>query len=175
MFASDIDGTLLGYDDLPGEEPAINFSLIRRIRERTDKLALVTNQGGLPFGVMGAVRRDGQRYPTPEDFVGRLAHLGEACIECGLFLTGLYVCTFHPKATPEAVYFAAEAVDDLLFGKPWHWLSVHVYPGEIMRKPSPAMLQAAKATRYYGDSDEDAQAALGIEFVRVERFFRQQT
>lgn len=53
------------------------------------------------------------------------------------------------------------------------FLPVFVRVEEDARKPSPKMLEVSNATCYYGDSDEDAQAAkaAGIEFVRVERFF----
>lgn len=173
MIASDIDGTLLDYNYIPGEPPAINLALIRQIKKRTDRLVLVTNQGGLPFGAQGVVQKDERRYPMPEDFVGRLAHLGEACVREGLSITGLYVCVFHPKAKPESIVAAEEVLADILYTDPWCWLPVNLYSSEFMRKPSPAMLLSAGVACYYGDSDDDEQAALsaGIEFVRVERFF----
>lgn len=173
MIASDIDGTLIDYDHIPGTIPAINWPLIRQLRPRTDRLLLVTNQGGLPFGVQGIVRKDGRKYPTPEDFIDRFVHLAGALALYGIRIGGVWACTFHPKAKPEAIEFAAETLDGLLFAFPG--LSVHIYPGDD-RKPKPAMLHYASATVYYGDSDDDEQAAqaAGIEFVRVERFFRVQ-
>lgn len=170
MIASDIDGTLLDYNYIPGTIPAINYPLIRQLRQRTTELLLVTNQGGLPFGVQGIVRKDGRKYPAPEDFIDRFVCLAGALALYGISVHGLWVCVFHPKAKPEAIELAAETVDELLFSFPG--LSVHIYPGEAMRKPSPAMLNYASATCYYGDSDEDEQAAKAacIEFVRVNRF-----
>ena len=57
MKTFDIDVTLLDYDYLPGSQPKINHALIATIAGET--INLVTNQGGLPFGVMGAKRKDG--------------------------------------------------------------------------------------------------------------------
>lgn len=172
MIACDIDGTLLDYDHIPGQIPAINYPLIRQLRQRTDKLLLITNQGGLPFGVQGIVRNDGRKYPAPEDFIDRFVCLAGALALYGISIGGVWACTFHAKARPEAVEFAAETLDELLYTFPG--LSVHIYPGAKMRKPSPAMLHYSMATCYYGDSDEDEQAATaaGIKFVRVGRFFR---
>lgn len=170
MIASDIDGTLLDYNYIPGQMPAINWPLLRQIAERTDVLALVTNQGGLPWGVLGMQRKDGRPYPKPADFVGRFVHLCGALALHGVAVSSLYVCVFHPKADGETVMKACYDTSALLYciGA----TTAHVYFGEEFRKPSPAMLVAAGATCYYGDSDEDAAAAeaAGIEFVRVERF-----
>ena len=171
-IASDIDGTLLDYDYIPGEIPAINWPLIRQLRERTDRIVLITNQGGLPFGVQGSVRKDGRRYPEPEDFVERLGYLVEALKVEGVRVTHLQVCVFHPKVTIEAVGQVASRLAQLLYVQHdrINWM---IRTGKEWRKPHPNMLNFVEATIYYGDSDEDEQAtqAAGIEFVRVERFF----
>lgn len=173
MIASDIDGTLLDYNYIPGQLPAVNWPLLRLLAERTDTLRLVSNQGGLPWGVMGKQRKDGRAYPKPADFVGRFVHLVGALALHGVQVPGLYVCVYHPAAPADAVHRAASGVGDLLFSAmPGGEFHIAVFGDVEYRKPSPAMLVAAGATCYYGDSDEDAAAAeaAGIEFVRVERF-----
>lgn len=172
MIASDIDGTLLDYNYIPGQLPAVNWPLLRQIAERTDTLRLVSNQGGLPWGVMGKQRKDGRAYPKPADFVGRLLALSGALTMVGVRLTGVFACTYHPKAPEYAVFSAAYDVDALLRAGRLA-VTAFFYSGEEFRKPSPAMLKIAGATCYYGDSDEDEAAAqaAGIEFVRVARFF----
>lgn len=172
MIASDIDGTLLDYDYIPGQRPAINLPLIRQIRERTDILTLITNQGGLPWGEQGTVRKDGRRYPDPTDFMLRFVALDQALEAAGIRIAALQVCVFHPKATIEMVGQAGSRLAQLLHAYPeqMNWM---IRTGSEWRKPNPNMLNFVVATCYYGDSDEDEQAAsaAGIEFVRVERFF----
>ena len=167
----DIDGTLLDYNYIPGQIPAVNWPLIRQLRERTDTLTLITNQGGLPWGVAGATRKDGRAYPQPADFVGRFVYLVGALALWQIEVTGLLVCTYHPKAPLQAVQQAAYDVDALLSRAGAGFALV--YHGEAMRKPSSWMLDFAEIDCYYGDSDEDEQAAqaAGCDFVRVERFF----
>lgn len=167
-IGADIDGTLLDYNYIPGAPPAVNWPLIRTIRQRTDTLYLVSNQGGMPFGIAGMQRKDGRFYPTPKDFVARLVHLAGALALHGIRIGGLWVCVFHPKALAEANMTAAETLTGLLQG--FQALAANIYRGDLMRKPAPNMLRHAELGCYYGDSDEDAQAASGIEFVRVERF-----
>lgn len=172
MIASDIDGTLLDYDHVPGASPAINHALIAQLAERTDRIALVSNQGGLPWGMMGTTRRDGGRYPLPVDFVTRLTDLRLALSEAGISVASVHVCVWHPKAPEQAIKQAAAELSELLD----HWLIVRLYDDSMWRKPSPNMLIAAGASCYYGDSDEDQDAAqsAGIEFVCVGRFYRPQ-
>lgn len=172
MIASDIDGTLLDYNYIPGQLPSVNWPLLRQIAGRTDRLTLVSNQGGLPWGALGEQRKDGRAYPRPDDFVGRLLALSGALLMAGIKPAMVLACIYHPKAPEHAVLRAAYDVDALLrdagLATP-----AYIYSDEKFRQPSPAMLKLAAASCYYGDSDEDEAAAqaAGIEFVRVERFF----
>jgi hypothetical protein len=74
MITLDIDGTMLGYDSYTADVPTVNLPLIRELAKVTRQVALVTNQGGLPWGVLGSVRKDGQAYPKPEFFYRRYLH-----------------------------------------------------------------------------------------------------
>lgn len=172
-YGSDIDGTLLDYNYIPGHPPKPNVALIEQIARRTAILHLITNQGGLPFGVQGIKRKDGRGYPAPEDFVMRLVYLDGVLRAHRIQIAGLYVCVFHPKAPSHAVKFAAETLSSLLTGAFPNHDAINVFFGEQWRKPAPDMLRYAGVDCYYGDSDEDEQAASGLEFVRVERFFGQ--
>jgi histidinol phosphatase-like enzyme len=166
MIASDIDGTLLDYDHTTGTWPVVNHALIAQlVAQGTKQIALITNQGGLPFGVMGA-----SKFPKPIDFAERLMLLGAALSNAGIHVASVWVCVYHPKAQAWLVAQAKEELDLALTG----WVRATVYSDPGWRKPSPAMLESACATVYYGDADEDEQAAqaAGCEFVRVERFYR---
>jgi hypothetical protein len=169
-IGSDIDGTLLDYDHVPGQQPVINEALIQEIAKRTDWVVLITNQGGLPFGVMGRKLRGGRSYPKPADFVLRLSKLAESLGAAGIHIGSMHVSVFHSKVSAEAVQKAAEMAVALLSDFPSD--RIEIYTDEQSRKPSPVMLQHAEIDCYYGDSDEDAEAAkaAGVEFVHVERF-----
>ena len=169
MITLDIDGTLLGYDSYGDQAPAINLSLIRSLANVTRQVALVTNQGGLPWGVLGSVRRDGRCYPKPEFFYRRYLHLMEALHDHDIEDVALRVSIFHPKAPDAAIQKAAAQVRTLFGAHLFDW---KVYTTERARKPNAFMLRSVGATCYYGDSDEDEQAAIaaGIEFIRVGRF-----
>lgn len=166
MKTFDIDGTLLDYDYLVGEDPVINQRLIVSL-DISEPVALVTNQGGLAFGLMDAKRRDGRQYPRPVDFVWRLNKLINYLTDAGIPVVSVYVCTFHAKAPAELCREAAATIKEMLPND-----IVKAYSLERWRKPNPAMLIEAGATVYYGDSEEDGQAAAaaGIPFVKVERF-----
>lgn len=172
MIAADIDGTLLDYDYTPGAEPAVNWPLIRQLAQRTDVISLVTNQGGLPFGFDGNLRKDGRPYPVPSDFVHRLLTLHVALAEAGIGVAQVHVCVYHQRASDEQIAAAAGVLRSLLKIKCARRFAWSIYTGIDWRKPSPLMLEAVGATTYYGDSDEDEAAATsaGIEFVKVERF-----
>jgi len=169
MIALDIDGTLLDYDLLPGQPPAINTALLAQLTGKS--IALVTNQGGLAFGWAGRDRTEGRKFPSPADFMQRLSALMQACAAANITIKHLHVCIFHPKANMEIIGEVQYALFRLLCNMPFQ---SYIHTDSEHRKPSPAMLQEAGATIYYGDSDDDEQAAqaAGIEFVRVERFMR---
>lgn len=169
MKTFDIDGTLLDYDYIPGAPPKFNWGLISSVQGET--IALVTNQGGLPFGVMGAKRRDGRSYPRPIDFVRRVAALIHALRKMNVEIHRIHVCVYHPKATDETINQVVSELDSLIENECAD-LPIVIWQKAEERKPSPFMLRAVGATSYYGDSDEDEHAAIaaGIPFVKVERF-----
>jgi hypothetical protein len=162
MIGSDIDGTLLGYNQTNGEPPSINWPLIRTIAGRTDKLWLVTNQGGIPFSL-----HDPKHYPSADDFRHRLIYLVGAFALFGVKVVGIDAAVYHPKAPDDAVRWAekelALALADLN-------LTAFVHIDPLSRKPGAVMLRRAGLTCYSGDSAEDERAADGIEFIRVPRF-----
>ena len=170
MIALDLDGTILDYSpeaDRPRVNPVVVNALVRR---GVHEVAILTNQGGLPWHVMGVMRRDGRPYPSPAQFCLRLrcaiAALSRANIAVGM----VRVSMFHPRADNAAIQHAARLVRADLRDLPWvEW---HVYTTAAARKPQPLMLRSVEATEYWGDSDEDegAARAAGISFVRVERF-----
>jgi hypothetical protein len=132
------------------------------IAGRTDRLWLVTNQGMIPFSM-----HDPLHFPTAEDFRHRLIYLVGALALAGIKVAGLDAAVFHPKAPHEAVRWAEKELALSLAGLN---LTCFVHLDPLSRKPGPFMLKRAGLTCYYGDSDEDAQAASGIEFIRVPRF-----
>lgn len=170
MITLDIDGTLLDYNYSTRTKPVINQELIAKLAaDGVEQIALVTNQGGLVFGEQGFRRQDGRGYPVPEDFTNRLFELDQALARHGIAIAGVYICTYHPKADAGWLDATTDKLRRLL--RLTH-LPCFVYPVDSFRKPSPIMLEIAKASVYYGDSDEDEQAAsaAGIPFVRVPRF-----
>lgn len=170
MIALDLDGTLLDYSPAGGDI-RVNHAVMRDLAtRRVPAVAICTNQGGLPFGVLGKVRKDGQPYPTPAQFVSRLYIARVVLLDYGITSPRVRVSLYHPYADPAAIDAAARQVRaklDVMVLPNWT-----VYTTAAARKPSPRMLRSVRATEYWGDSDEDAQAAeaAGIPFVRVPRF-----
>lgn len=170
MRAFDLDGALADFSP-EGLETRVNIRLIYQLRRQgAREIAICTNQGGLPWHVAGILRRDGRPYPSPEQFLARLD-----TVRCWLRMSGIVVAAvrvscYHPKARQEWIERAARLVRCGLGDMPipdWR-----VYTTAAARKPNPLMLRSVRATEYWGDSDEDEQAAqaAGIPFVRVERF-----
>lgn len=180
MVALDLDGTLLDYSP-EGQEPRVNpvalSALSAALNRRPRQVAILTNQGGLPWWAMGVLRRDGRPYPSPEQFLRRLDFACCALSEQRIAVVAVRVSIYHPKAAP-AVQRAARLVraglnDMEQAGRRYYrWASWRVYTTAAARKPNPLMLRSVGATEYWGDSPEDAQAAAnaGIPFVKVERF-----
>ena len=176
MIALDLDGTLADYNYIVGKPPRINHAVIRwLVHRRASEIAIVTNQGGIPWGVLGATRSDGRAYPQAGDFALRLVHVAGALRQAGIAVARVRVSTWHPKAPEHAIQRSAAEVREQLadvaaigaIGADWT-----VYATARSRKPAPLMLHSVQATLYVGDSPEDAEAAAnaGIEFVHVERF-----
>lgn len=159
MIALDIDGTLLDYGSHGATR--INTDLVASLPRGVD-IVLVTNQGGLPFGLTN------HRFPSVRQFVERLATIYRYMAACRKPFSAVYVCVYHPLASPQAIQSVAHQVRGHIAIYP-RW---RVYATSRARKPSPLMLRAAGATIYYGDSPEDAKAALAasIPFVPVCRF-----
>ena len=159
---------MLDYDYIPGQPPKINHALIEQLKGQ--EIALVTNQDWLPFGIKGAIRKDGRPYPKPADFVDRLKYLLEALDQVGVKVASIRICIYHPKADPKdnrsAFYEVLRLVDPVFSG------DIDLSSDETWRKPSPYMLINVGATIYYGDSPEDEGAANAAwcEFVCVDRF-----
>ena len=120
---------------------------------------------------MGTRRKDGGPYPTPEQFLGRLRVARFALSKAGISVGAVRVSVFHPRADAAVIQQAARLVRSGLGRlEPLDWT---VYTTASARKPQPLMLRSVGATEYWGDSEEDEQAAqaAGVPFVRVDRFF----
>ena len=176
MIALDLDGTLLDYSP-EGERPAVNWWALNELQRRgVRRAAFLTNQGGICFGVMGSLRKNGLPYPTPKQFYVRLGVAISALAQRRINVDAVRVSCWHPAAQtqPEvaaAVQKAAQEVRGLL--APLHWVEWCVYTTARARKPEPLMLRSVGATEYWGDSPEDGGAAraAGVPFVKVDRFF----
>ena len=171
MIALDLDGTLLDYSP-ESDSPRVNWTVIRALAERgVTAVAIVTNQGGPPWFVMGVLRKDGRPYPSPAQFLNRLAVAVDALSRYGIRVAAVRVCVYHPRAAAHAVQRAALEVragmQRAAMTGDWH-----VYTTARARKPQPLMLRSVRAAEYWGDSEEDGEAAraAGVPFVRVERF-----
>lgn len=170
MIALDLDGTLLDYSP-EGPTPRVNRALIATLKAQgVRQVAILTNQGGLPFGVAGKLRKDVRPYPTPEQFDVRLGAAVYALARSGIAVVAVRVSCWHQYARERDIQSAARQVRALmprLSTSDWR-----VYATARARKPNPLMLRSVGATCYYGDSPEDGDAAAnaGIPFVKVERF-----
>ena len=170
MIALDLDGTLLDYSP-ESDSPRVNRDVIKALQRRgIREVAICTNQGGLPWHVMGARRKDERPYPSPEQFCLRLRAAVTALSGVGIKVVAVRVSVFHPRADEAAIQRAARAVRTDL-GR-LMYVETKVYTTARARKPQPLMLHSVVATEYWGDSDEDGGAAqaAGVPFVRVERF-----
>ena len=152
----DLDGTLIAY----GDGSDINFKLIDQVVNPGDKIAILTNQGGIPLG-----------YRTVEQFADRflgLRHYLE--VGCRAKVVELQVALWHEKATRSQIMVAALNLTSVYYVR--HDMRCLIWPQPDYRKPQSRMLEIADVGVYYGDSDEDerAAAAAGVQFVRVPRF-----
>jgi len=175
MITLDLDGTLLDYNYLPGRMPQLNYDLVDRLYFDANTtgnrfVSIVTNQGGLPFGMRRLAAIDGRPYPHPTIFVVRLFAVVTALARYDLKVDSIRVCLYHPRANADDVERVAQVLRPMLS----FFENTVVYTTAKARKPSPLMLKSVGATCYYGDSDEDAAAAqaASIPFYRVTRFYR---
>ena len=176
MIAVDLDGTLLDYSP-ESNSPRVNHAVINAlVRRGVRHVAICTNQGGLPWHVMGVLRKDGRPYPSPAQFLNRLAVAVGALERYGIRVAAVRVCVYHPRADAGAIQRAAtevrEGMTRSILVADWT-----VYTTARSRKPEPHVLLSLKRLwgeiEYWGDSPEDGEAALaaGVPFVPVERFF----
>ena len=120
---------------------------------------------------MGVLRGDGRPYPSPAQFLNRLAVAVGALERAGIKVDTVRVCVFHPRADKAAIQRAAAEVREGM-GRTILVADWTVYTTARARKPAPLMLRSVRAAEYWGDSEEDGEAAraAGVPFVRVERF-----
>jgi len=175
----DLDGTLINYGFTPGHTARINKPLVKGLpatmrQYGADGVAIITNQGGLAWGLKGSSRGNGTPFPTPSDFINRLFAAVNFLRLSRIYVASVYVCTYHPDAQERLIQLAASQVRQsvkLMVAGGAIGKGV-VYAMSQARKPAPMMLLQAKAAVYLGDSPEDAAAArnAGIDFVEVRRF-----
>ena len=165
VIALDMDGTVLNFGKHTTETRS-NDALLPLLPPRGHaRIAILTNQGGMAFS-----RNNPAKYPTPERVAERIYAAVRFLREAGYPVEIIMASCYHPRAEHVAIQSAAANLRGYMpqFGaKLWR-----VYTTERARKPHPLMLRAAGATVYYGDSPEDAQAAVaaGIPFVAMPRF-----
>jgi histidinol phosphatase-like enzyme len=162
VIAFDLDGTLIGQAEVADIIPELrNHDLIKRLLERLRRaeVHIATNQGGIPVGKRSV-----------EAAVERIKRGIELLESYGIPVQSVQVSVFNPRATPEAIRNAyIKLVQALREAIPK--AKVMVYDQPQYRKPGTGMLEAIKATHYFGDSPEDMQVAqaLKIGFEHVPR------
>lgn len=167
MIGVDLDGTLLNYMGTDNKTE-VNYTLLEVLRGK--EIWIITNQGGIPFGLqwMRDSRGNPKKYPLPLDFILRLQVVIESAKEYGVTVKGVSVCFYHPNADMDDVVDAHDKTVALARG-----LTVPFYGfmGEV-RKPSAFMLRGLDLDYHIGDSEDDEGAAenAGIPFVKVDRF-----
>ena len=161
----DLDGTLLNYGNV-SFTTFTNTALLDTLAGTPESpvfIKIATNQGGLQFGEDGV-----KGFPTVSYFTDRLSRLLADCLIRNIYIDRVFACIYHPKGD--------QRLEDYIRGEiaasPVGW-SVTVLNNAMYRKPAPGMLQLAQCDSYYGDSDEDEQAAqaCGVPFMRVDRFY----
>lgn len=160
----DLDGTLLNYGNAEFTT-SINVGLLDTLAGTPEVprfIKIATNQGGLQFGEEGA-----KGFPTVAYFIDRVIRLMDACQERNIYIDRVFACIYHPKGDQQLEEYIRGEIAASPIGR-----SITVLNDASYRKPAPGMLQLSQCDLYYGDSDEDEQAAqaAGIPFIRVERF-----
>ena len=165
----DFDGTLTDYGFQAGSPVKVNTPLLETLRG--SEITIITNQGGLAFGIMQSNRVDGRKYPLPIDFFNRYRDFVAIAKNFDVKVIQLQIALFHPKAQQHYVDLVKDELFDLLVTHNSRF-DFRIYLTEHYRKPHSNMLELAEIEIYYGDSDEDQAAALeaGIEFMKVERY-----
>lgn len=156
----DMDGTLISYEQGYVPNNDLNYHLIDQVVNPGDKIAILTNQGGIPLG-----------YRTVGQFVARLFHIKQYIQNVRRAkVVELQVALWHEKTTRLQITNAALDLMGIYYVR--NDMRYLIWPQPDYRKPQPRMLEIANVGIYYGDSDEDEQAAAaaGVQFVRVPRF-----
>jgi phosphoglycolate phosphatase-like HAD superfamily hydrolase len=172
LYIFDVDGTIaMSYEDKLLPEAAKFFETFDWTN---DRMALVTNQGGvgLRYWLESGQFGEPEKYPTKETAWNRLHILreqivGEHVDRCPIFACFAYQSKSSGKWGPTPF--------DTWDYTPNEW-------SQYWRKPSPGMLLAAldyymassEDTVFIGNSDEDKQAAeaAGIRFVDEHEFLK---
>jgi histidinol phosphatase-like enzyme len=165
----DFDGTLVDYGFQVGSPVKVNLPLLELLRGK--EITIITNQGGLAFGVMNRNRLDGVKYPMPADFFTRYRDFVVIAKNYDIRVVQLQIALYHPKAQQHYIDVVKDELFDL-FVEYDHKFDFRIYLTDHYRKPSPKMLEVAEVDIYYGDSDEDQAASLeaGCEYRHVVRF-----
>ena len=171
-IASDFDGAVSAYGVAVGAPLELNMPLLLQwVQLGVTGVAIVTNQGGMGLGLRDWSEDNARRFRDPADFAKRINETARILGTLGINLYCVSVATFHPKVSSEYCHLAAGLLGSLVN------LNIHLHASGAWdwRKPSPTMLLnlPTKADVFYGDSEEDEQAAGlgGIPFVLVDRFY----
>lgn len=164
----DFDGTGMNYHHGMSPGNSVNRALLRVIAGKA--IWVLTNQGGLPFGVRQLEQPSKLNFPQPYEFSHRLRIFEEVCrVEFDITVKGVRASLFHPKIAVEYIMQAADNLSALALNLS---IPLYVFTTAKYRKPLPEMFWGLSLARYYGDSEEDQQAAesAGVPFTQVERF-----
>lgn len=173
MLATDLDGTLIPYGQNNQQPTAFNHELAMQWKQRgITKLCIATNQGGMVFS------NGENKYPTPQIVAWRIAYAIDELSKHGITVKTVIASVYHPKATIKMIGdamlgLAQEFAALAMFGKfNVGKVELRTKGTEFYRKPNPQMLFDLKATEYWGDSPEDADAArnANVRFFSVDRF-----
>lgn len=175
LYLFDVDGTIAERDTvniLPGVR-----EWFKALDWRVDKVAFVTNQGGV--GLRYWMEKDGfgdpSKYPTREQVIHRLSEIEQELVPPTQELNSeIYVCfAYQSKTTGKWGPTPYGAIADN-FNIPQEW-------SMYWRKPAPGMLLQAMFMAdvkpsdavMIGDSDDDLQVAqaAGVKFVWAKDFF----
>lgn len=171
-IATDFDGTISAYSQAPGAPLELNMSLLLSwVQLGVTGIAIVTNQGGVSLGFRDEDEGNVSRFRSPAEFARLINETARVLVTLGIDLYCVSVATFHPKVSSEYCHLAAGTLAQLVNLN----IYLHASGAWDWRKPSPLMLLnlPTKAAMFYGDGDEDEQAAMlaGMPFSKVDRFY----
>lgn len=164
MLVTDLDGTLIPYNQNNREATAFNHELVKQWQARgITAIAIATNQGGMNFA-------DGlNRYPTTAVVAKRIRYAIDELAKYGITVKSVIASVYHLNAD-----FKLTSNTMVRFIKNCEHLDIPISAKgtEQYRKPNPQMLFDLRATEYWGDSPEDEGAAktARVKFYHVERF-----